>query len=85
MIATWSRAGPARRADPQTLNSDRQKPRPFTTVHTDAAGNGGPRDITSHTVTDRRYLRLNGITRNKAYGFSIYEIGVYGDKHESCR
>jgi len=58
---------------------------PFTTVHTDAAGNGGNDDITLATASDGRYLRMRGVTRKTTYGFSIYEISVYGDKDETCQ
>jgi hypothetical protein len=58
---------------------------PFTTIYTDAAGNGGTDDVTTLTVSDGRYLRMNGITRKTAYGFSIFEIAVYGDKDETCK
>ncbi len=58
---------------------------PFTTIYTDAAGDGGADDIKTLTVSDGRYLRMNGITRKTIYGFSIYEIAVYGDKDETCQ
>ncbi len=58
---------------------------PFTTIYTDSAGNGATDDVTTLTASDGRYLRMNGITRKLAYGFSIYEIAVYGDKDETCQ
>ncbi len=58
---------------------------PFTTIYTDSAGNGGTDDVTTLTASDGRYLRMQGITRGTAYGFSIYEIAVYGDKDETCQ
>jgi hypothetical protein len=58
---------------------------PFTTIYTDAAGDGGTDDVTTLTVSDGRYLRMNGITRKTAYGFSIFEVAVYGDKDETCK
>jgi beta-galactosidase len=58
---------------------------PFTTIYSNAAGDGGTDDVTTLTVSDGRYLRMNGITRATQYGFSIYEIAVYGDKNETCQ
>jgi beta-galactosidase len=58
---------------------------PFTTIYTDSAGSGGTDDVTTLTARDGRYLRMNGITRRTVYGFSIYEIAVYGDKDETCQ
>ncbi|HEX2874230.1 MAG TPA: discoidin domain-containing protein [Polyangiaceae bacterium] len=58
---------------------------PFTTVHTDAAGNGGTDDITLAAASDGRYVRMNGVTRKTMYGFSLYEISVYGDQDETCQ
>ena len=60
---------------------------PFTTIYSNAAGDGGTDDVKSPALTQRdgRYVRMNGITRKTIYGFSIYEIAVYGDKDETCQ
>lgn len=58
---------------------------PFTTIYSDTAGDGGTDDITTLTASDGRYLRMNGLVRKTAYGFSIYELAVYGDKDEACQ
>lgn len=58
---------------------------PFTKVHAELAGDGGEDDITALTASTGRYLRMHGITRKTEYGFSIYEIAVYGDTNEACQ
>jgi hypothetical protein len=58
---------------------------PFTTIYSDAAADGGTDDITTLSVGRGRYLRMNGLTRKTTYGFSIYEIEVYGDQNAACQ
>jgi hypothetical protein len=60
---------------------------PFTDLYDDAAGTGGTDDVTTPTlkVGRGRYVRMQGITRKTQYGYSIYEMTVYGDKDETCK
>ena len=48
----------------------------WTTLATEAAGNGGTDEFTSLTGTGR-YLRIYGTARGTAYGYSLYEVEVY--------
>lgn len=49
----------------------------WTTVYSTAAGNGGTDDLTGLTGTGR-YVRVNGTARGTSYGYSLYEMQVYG-------
>ncbi|UOQ72256.1 glycosyl hydrolase [Hymenobacter cellulosilyticus] len=49
----------------------------WTSIHTVLNGDGGVDDITG-LAGRGRYLRLYGTRRATAYGYSIYEIEVYG-------
>lgn len=51
----------------------------WKTVHTAKEGNGGTEEIPIKTVA-ARYVKINGIKRATAFGYSIYEIEVYNDK-----
>ena len=46
-------------------------------VYTQNAGLGGSENITFASVT-ARYVRMNGIKRSTAYGYSLWEFEVYG-------
>ncbi|MFK4852665.1 chitosanase [Microbacterium sp. ZW T6_19] len=48
----------------------------WTTLATEAAGNGGTDEFTNLTGTGR-YLRIYGTARGTAYGYSLYEAEVY--------
>ncbi len=49
----------------------------WTTVYSTTTGNGGTDDLTGLTGTGR-YVRVNGTARGTAYGYSLYEMQVYG-------
>jgi beta-galactosidase len=49
----------------------------WTTVATQNAGKGGVETLTFPSVLNR-YIRLLGITRATAYGYSLFEFQVYG-------
>jgi beta-galactosidase len=51
--------------------------RPGPTVATQNAGAGGVETLTFPSVVNR-YIRLLGITRAMAYGYSLFEFQVYG-------
>ncbi|HVY25880.1 MAG TPA: discoidin domain-containing protein [Polyangiaceae bacterium] len=58
----------------------------FSTVATKTNMPGGNHridDITGLTATGR-YVRINGTARNLNYGYSIWEMNVYGDNNASC-
>jgi hypothetical protein len=50
----------------------------WTTVFSEANGNGGEDDIKIESV-NARYVRMYGKTRATAYGFSLWEFEVYND------
>ncbi|HEY0706603.1 MAG TPA: discoidin domain-containing protein, partial [Polyangia bacterium] len=56
---------------------------PYTTVHTNTAGNGGIDDI-SLVPVDARYVRMLSNARTGVYGNSLFEFQVYGDTNASC-
>jgi hypothetical protein len=58
---------------------------PWTLMQTIANGNGGIDDLTMLTAGNGRYIRMFGVTRATAYGFSLYEIEVFGDLDETCK
>jgi hypothetical protein len=47
----------------------------WTTVYTTASGNGGFDDL--NIAGTGRYVRVNGTSRATAYGYSLWEFGVY--------
>jgi hypothetical protein len=49
----------------------------WTTVYTTTTGNGGTDDLTGLTGTGR-YVRMHGTVRGTAYGYSLFEMQVYG-------
>ena len=49
----------------------------WNTVFTESAGNGATDDISLQS-TDARYVRMNGVNRATAYGYSLWEFEVYG-------
>ena len=49
----------------------------WTTIYSTTTGNGGGDDLTGLTGTGR-YLRLNGTARGTSYGYSLYEMQVFG-------
>jgi hypothetical protein len=57
----------------------------WTVMQTITNGNGGTDDLTALTAGNGRYIRMYGVTRATAYGFSLYEIEVFGDLDETCK
>ena len=49
----------------------------WTTIYSTTTGNGGADDLTGLSGTGR-YLRLNGTARGTSYGYSLYEMQVFG-------
>ncbi len=49
----------------------------WTTVHATASGDGGTDDLTGLAATGR-YVRLNGTARGTGWGYSLWEMRVYG-------
>jgi hypothetical protein len=49
----------------------------WTTIYSTTTGNGATDDLTGLSGTGR-YVRMNGVTRGTAYGYSLYEMQVYG-------
>jgi hypothetical protein len=49
----------------------------WTTIYSTTTGNGGTDDLTGLAGTGR-YVRMNGVTRGTSYGYSLYEMQVYG-------
>ncbi|PRB09410.1 hemagglutinin protein [Microbacterium sp. MYb72] len=49
----------------------------WTTLKDETAGNGGTDDITGLNGAGR-YLRIHGTARGTSYGYSLYEVQVYG-------
>ncbi|MFF1609002.1 discoidin domain-containing protein [Amycolatopsis sp. NPDC058278] len=49
----------------------------WTTIYSTTTGNGGTDDLTGLAGTGR-YVRMNGVTRGTSYGYSLYELQVFG-------
>ncbi len=49
----------------------------WTTIYSTTSGNGGSDDLTGLSGTGR-YLRMNGTARGTSYGYSLYELQVFG-------
>jgi hypothetical protein len=49
----------------------------WTTIYGTTTGNGGTDDLTGLSGTGR-YVRMDGVTRGTSYGYSLYEMQVYG-------
>jgi hypothetical protein len=54
----------------------------WKTVHTTTQGNGGTEEITFKPVSTR-YVRMQGIKRATQFGYSLYELEVYGQHRTS--
>ena len=50
----------------------------WSDAYSTTAGDGGVDDITLSTPASGRYLRILGIQRATTYGYSLYEVEVYG-------
>jgi len=49
----------------------------WTTIYSTTTGNGGSDDLTGLSGSGR-YVRMNGTARGTAYGYSLFEMQVYG-------
>jgi hypothetical protein len=49
----------------------------WTTIYRTTTGNGATDDLTG-LAGSGRYVRMNGVTRGTSYGYSLYEMQVYG-------
>jgi hypothetical protein len=49
----------------------------WTTIYSTTTGNGATDDLTG-LAGSGRYVRMNGVTRGTSYGYSLYEMQVYG-------
>ncbi|MFD1052611.1 discoidin domain-containing protein, partial [Kibdelosporangium lantanae] len=68
----WETAyGKAYRIEVSTDNQN------WSTVNTQAAGDGGTDDI-SFTAANARYVRITGTQRGTQWGYSLFEFEVYG-------
>ncbi len=51
----------------------------WTTIHEEVAGNGDLDEIV-FDMMDARYVRINGVKRATSFGFSLWELEVYGEE-----
>lgn len=58
---------------------------PWTELFADDAGNGGNDDVDDFDAENGRYVRLFGVTRATMYGFSVFEMELYGDADATCK
>jgi hypothetical protein len=56
---------------------------PWTTVHSDHAGDGGVDDIAGLS-TNRRFVRMLSRARTTVWGNSLFELDVFGDLSTTC-
>ncbi|SFW92238.1 discoidin domain-containing protein [Amycolatopsis australiensis] len=49
----------------------------WTAIYSTTTGNGGTDDLTG-LAGSGRYVRMTGVTRGTSYGYSLYEMQVYG-------
>lgn len=52
----------------------------WTEVYNEENGNGGISDIDFEMKSDIQYVKFQGVQRATEYGYSFYEMEVYGDK-----
>jgi beta-galactosidase len=57
---------------------------PWVSLHHEKPANGGVDDFTGLKGTGR-FVRMNGLARSTMYGYSLWELTVYGDKNEDCK
>ena len=50
----------------------------WRTAYQERTGNGGEDNVVLNTVKSGRYVRIHGIQRGTQYGYSLWEISVYG-------
>jgi hypothetical protein len=58
---------------------------PWTLMLQETAGDGLIDDLTTLKAGNGRFVRMYGTTRGTIYGFSLYELEVYGDLDEKCQ
>lgn len=56
---------------------------PWATIYADTAANGGRDEITGLNATGR-FVRVFSRARRTAFGNSLYEVEVFGDRRASC-
>ncbi|WP_407344639.1 glycoside hydrolase family 3 N-terminal domain-containing protein [Pengzhenrongella phosphoraccumulans] len=79
--------------DVQVATGDPADPASWSTVATEAAGDGGGDDLALAAPVDARYVRLAMLTRSQAtwdpagphwYGYSLFALEVYGTAQQSA-
>jgi F5/8 type C domain len=58
---------------------------PWTSMFEETNGDGATDDVTTLTAKNGRYVRLYLTTRSTIYGFSLWEVAIYGDLDETCK
>lgn len=79
VVLNWEAAASAS----YTLGLSDSATGPFTTIYSDAAGNGGI-DTIAGLNAQGRYLRMTSTARTTPYGVSLFEMEAYGDPNASC-
>ena len=57
---------------------------PWTALFRDQDGDGGNDDVDDFMARRGGYVRVEGLARATAYGFSIFEVEIYGDSNPAC-
>lgn len=57
---------------------------PWTPLFRDREGDGATDDVDDFDPDTGRFLRFSGTRRATVFGFSIFELEVYGDTDEAC-
>ncbi len=57
---------------------------PWQPLFRDQDGDGGTDDVMDFPAASASFVRVYGLERATAYGFSILEVEIYGDTNESC-
>lgn len=57
---------------------------PWEPLFRDQGGDGGTDDVMDFPAASASFVRVYGLERATAYGFSIFEVEIYGDTNEAC-
>jgi hypothetical protein len=57
---------------------------PWTPLFRDQQGDGGTDDVMDFPSASASFVRVSGLERATVYGFSIFEVEIYGDTDEDC-
>jgi hypothetical protein len=57
---------------------------PWQPLFRDQDGDGGTDDVMDFPAASASFVRVYGLERATAYGFSIFEVEIYGDTNEAC-